>query len=78
MTPRPALPISIVLVTYRRESVLLDTVRSLLVADARALEILVIDQTETHVTPPPRPSRNGTTGARFAGSACSNRRLRMR
>lgn len=40
--------ISIVIVTYKREEVLLDTIRSLLRLDEKGHEILVIDQTETH------------------------------
>lgn len=40
--------ISIVIVTYKREEVLLDTIRSLLELDVKANEILVIDQTESH------------------------------
>jgi GT2 family glycosyltransferase len=42
------LPISIVIPTYRREAVLLDTLRDLLALSAGAREILVVDQTEHH------------------------------
>ena len=42
------LPISIVIPTYRREAVLLDTLRYLLALTPRAAEILVLDQTERH------------------------------
>jgi GT2 family glycosyltransferase len=41
-------PVSVVIATYRREQVLLDTVERLLRARARAREILVVDQTESH------------------------------
>ena len=45
------LPISIVIPTYRREAVLLDTLRYLLALTPRAAEILVLDQTERHDQP---------------------------
>ena len=40
--------VSVVIPTYRREQVLLDTVKSLLELYPPALEILVVDQTEIH------------------------------
>jgi GT2 family glycosyltransferase len=43
-----ALPVTIAIPTYRRESVLLDTVRALLALEQPAAEILVLDQTEQH------------------------------
>jgi GT2 family glycosyltransferase len=43
-----ALPISIVVPTYRRESILIDTIRHLLDLEPNAAEILVLDQTEKH------------------------------
>jgi GT2 family glycosyltransferase len=42
------LPISIVMPTYRRNSVLIATIRHLLDLDPKAAEILVLDQTEKH------------------------------
>ena len=42
------LPVSIIIPTYRREKVLLDTVEFLLALDARASEIILIDQTSDH------------------------------
>lgn len=42
------LPVSVVIPTYRRERVLLDTLEFLLKADPPPFEILVIDQTEVH------------------------------
>jgi GT2 family glycosyltransferase len=42
------LPLSIAIPTYRRESVLVDTLEALSALDARAAEILVLDQTELH------------------------------
>src|SRR4249920_1555275 len=42
------LPISVVIPTFRREDVLLDTVSYLLALPAVAAEILLIDQTEKH------------------------------
>ena len=41
-------PMSIIIATYRRESVLLDTLNSLLALQPAASEILVLDQTENH------------------------------
>ena len=43
-----ALPVSIVIPTFGRESVMLDTLRHLLALTDRAAEILVIDQTTGH------------------------------
>jgi GT2 family glycosyltransferase len=43
-----ALPLTIAIPTYRRESVLLDTLRALMALDPPAAEILVLDQTERH------------------------------
>jgi GT2 family glycosyltransferase len=43
--------ISVVIPTYRREQVLLDTLRYLLDLNPPAAEILVVDQTETHQSP---------------------------
>lgn len=40
--------ISIVIPTYRREQVLLDTIRALLDLEDRAAEIIVVDQTPSH------------------------------
>lgn len=48
--PTERLPVSVVIPTYRREAVLLDTVRFLMAQEPRAAEILVVDQTETHET----------------------------
>jgi GT2 family glycosyltransferase len=48
MTP---LPLSVVIPTYRRESVLIDTLTALLALEPRATEILVIDQSERHEQP---------------------------
>ena len=45
--PSP-LALSIVIPTYRREGVLLDTLHALLGLDARASELLVVDQTQAH------------------------------
>lgn len=45
------LPVSVVIPTYRREQVLLDTVNFLLELDPPALEILVVDQSESHEKP---------------------------
>lgn len=42
--------ISVVIPTFRREGVLLDTINYLLRLDPRAAEILVIDQTEEHLS----------------------------
>ena len=42
------LPVTVVIPTYRRESVLLDTLAELLALESAAAEILVIDQTEQH------------------------------
>src|SRR5580765_249457 len=42
------LPITVAIPSYRREQVLIDTVRSLLDLEKRAGEILVIDQTTDH------------------------------
>jgi GT2 family glycosyltransferase len=42
------LPLSIVIPTYGREGVLLDTLRSLLAMPVRAEEILIVDQTPQH------------------------------
>lgn len=42
------LSVSIVIPTYRREVVLLDTLRALLALEQPAAEILVVDQTEQH------------------------------
>ncbi|HET9232995.1 MAG TPA: glycosyltransferase family A protein, partial [Candidatus Eisenbacteria bacterium] len=47
---RAALPVSIVIPTYRRGEVLLDTVRYLRTLEAPAAEILLLDQTEAHET----------------------------
>lgn len=41
-------PVSIAIPTYRREQVLLDTVRALLRLDPGAAELLVLDQSELH------------------------------
>ncbi|MEZ0308216.1 MAG: glycosyltransferase family 2 protein [Ramlibacter sp.] len=43
-----ALPISIVIPTYRRDAVLVETLQALLALEAGAHELLVIDQTEAH------------------------------
>src|SRR5215467_1054196 len=43
-----ALPISMVVPTYRRESVLIATIEHLLKLDPAPAEILVVDQTERH------------------------------
>jgi GT2 family glycosyltransferase len=43
-----SLPVSIVIPTYRRERVLLDTLESLIGLNQRAAEILVMDQTQRH------------------------------
>jgi glycosyltransferase involved in cell wall biosynthesis len=43
-----SLPISVVIPTYRREQVLLDTLAYLLALDSPPAEILVLDQTERH------------------------------
>jgi GT2 family glycosyltransferase len=43
-----SLPVSVVIPTYRREGVLLQTLRDLLSLERRAAEILVLDQTDTH------------------------------
>ena len=45
---RRPLPISVAIPTYRREAVLIDTLRYLLSLPDVAMEILVLDQTETH------------------------------
>lgn len=42
------LPISVVIPTFQRESVLVATIRSLLAFDPPAAEVLVVDQTPTH------------------------------
>ena len=42
------LPISIVIPTYRRDSVLIETITHLLSLDPGPAEILVLDQTEKH------------------------------
>lgn len=42
------MPISVAIPTYRRESVLLDTLRDLLALEHSPVEILVLDQTERH------------------------------
>lgn len=42
------LPVSVVIPTYRREQVLLETLAYLLALDLAAAEILVVDQTEQH------------------------------
>jgi glycosyltransferase involved in cell wall biosynthesis len=42
------LPVSIVIPTYRREAVLVDTVHSLLAQQPAAGEIILVDQTEQH------------------------------
>lgn len=42
------LPVSVVIPTYRRERVLLETLAYLLALDLAAAEILVVDQTEQH------------------------------
>ena len=44
----PHLPLTLVIPTYRREDVLLDTLDRLLAIEKRASEILVVDQTEDH------------------------------
>jgi GT2 family glycosyltransferase len=46
----PPLPVSVVIPTYRREQVLIDTVRSVLQLDPPPQEVLVIDQTRSHET----------------------------
>ena len=43
-----SLPVSIVIPTYRRDSVLIETIRHLLDLDQTPAEILVLDQTEKH------------------------------
>jgi GT2 family glycosyltransferase len=43
-----ALPVSIVIPTYRREAVLVQTVRALLAQQPAAAEIILVDQTERH------------------------------
>lgn len=48
MVTRTALPVTIVIPTYRRETTLLNTLVALLSLDAPASEILVVDQTEQH------------------------------
>ena len=45
-TPKPA--VSIVIPTYGREQVLVDTLRALLALEPRAAEIVVLDQTPAH------------------------------
>lgn len=50
--------ISVVIVTYGREEVLLDTIKSLLDLSVKADEILIIDQTETHNTNTSRNLKN--------------------
>lgn len=47
---RSALPITVAIPTYRREQVLIDTIRSLLDLEQRPEEILVIDQTAEHTS----------------------------
>ena len=47
---RRPLPITIAIPTYRREAVLIDTLRYLAALPESASEILVLDQTETHET----------------------------
>lgn len=47
---RTPLPLSIVIPTYRREAVLVETIHALLALDPLAAEILLLDQTETHET----------------------------
>ncbi|MBC7601883.1 MAG: glycosyltransferase family 2 protein [Ramlibacter sp.] len=42
------LPLTVAIPTYQRDSVLVDTLRSLLALQARAAEILVLDQTAEH------------------------------
>ncbi|WP_053076487.1 glycosyltransferase family 2 protein [Caenimonas sp. SL110] len=42
------LALTVAIPTYRREAVLVDTLRSLLAMEPRAAEILVLDQTATH------------------------------
>jgi GT2 family glycosyltransferase len=42
------LPVSIVIPTYRREAVLVDSVRALLAQQPAAAEIILVDQTEQH------------------------------
>jgi GT2 family glycosyltransferase len=45
---RAALPVSVIVPTYRREQVLVDTLNALLSLPHPAAEILVVDQTERH------------------------------
>jgi len=51
------LPISIAIPTYRRERVLIDTIEHLLRLDARAAEILILDQTVEHLPQTESPLR---------------------
>lgn len=44
-----SVPVTIAIPTYRREQVLLDTLRALIQLEPAAAEILVLDQTERHV-----------------------------
>lgn len=48
MAMTPSLPLSIVIPTYRRDEVLVDTIEYLLALQPAAAEILVVDQTEAH------------------------------
>ena len=43
-----SLPISLVIPTYRRDDILVATIRHLLDLDPKPAEILVLDQTEKH------------------------------
>jgi glycosyltransferase involved in cell wall biosynthesis len=47
-TPTPAANLSIVIPTYRREKVLVDTLKGLLELEPKGVEIVVVDQTPEH------------------------------
>lgn len=72
------LPVSIVIPTYQRGQVLVDTVRHLLALAQPAAEILLIDQTREHEPVVSAALRRSTGPEPSAGSACPRHRSRTR
>lgn len=64
MVEANTLPISVVIPTYRREQVLVDTLNYLLALNPRAMEIVVVDQTERHE----EATRDALTALESAGA----------
>ena len=59
--------LSVAIVTYQREQVLVDTIAALLALDLQPLEILVIDQTLSHIEPVQSQLQAGIRLRRFVG-----------